>query len=230
VKALRAPKDLLDFLAWHDGSRGREIDLYYCVLSCSEIVRHKKMLDGMVAEFEEAWLPGEWWNLEWIPFLEFNGNLICLDGKGRVLSFATHDAKRPILYASFRRWLTTLVELWEKQRIRQSFDRGYPIRRSARKRPAEKAPKNLKGICENFLRGPYEWRVEQAAATVRTYFGRGISRRYHVKTFGSVDKARAHLDAQVRKKLAEGYARQTSGPCRDTDFLAAAARHLATLT
>jgi cell wall assembly regulator SMI1 len=247
AKALGAvPAELLAILAWHDGSRGRELDGYYRLLSCAEIVRHKRTTDSLVAEFEDAWMPGEWWSPDWIPFLEFNGDLVCVDGRGRVVSFKTHDARRTILHGSFRDWLATLASLWERmpegaseddqtryfegreaRRIARAKNPGYPIARTARMRPKQKAPKQKapKGIeyaREGFTRGPYEWRVERAGAMVRTYSGRGISRRYHVKTFPSVEKARLHMERQVRKKLREGYAREKKPPGRDEEFIAAA--------
>jgi hypothetical protein len=244
------PRDLLSVLAWHDGSRGREVDGYYGLLSCAEIVRAKKVMDDLVPEFEDTWMPGEWWSREWIPFLEFNGDLICLTRGGSVVSYKAHDAARPLLHRSFRHWLATVAELWERMpdgatedeqpeffetraatRLRRQLNPGYPKPRTARRRPAEKAPKGIEHVCEWFQRGPYEWRIERAAAMVRTYSGRGISRRYHVKTFPSLEKARVHMEAQIRLKLREGYAHaRVAGTGRDDAFLAAAGRHLATLS
>jgi hypothetical protein len=249
VKRLaKVPPDLLTVLAWHDGSRGRAIDGYYRLLSCAEVARQKKLMDELIPEFEDAWLPGDWWNADWIPFLEFNGDLICIDQKGTIVSFKAYDAARPLLYSSLRQWLAALVALWEQMpsgvsedeqadffdsraaiRLKRKLEPGYPIARTARKRPAEKRPKGIEYVCEGFTRGPYEWRIERAAATVRTYSGRAYSRRYHVKPFASVDKARAFMESQIRQKLREGYARVKSGSGADDEFLAAAGRHLATL-
>jgi hypothetical protein len=113
---------------------------------------------------------------------------------------------------------------------RRRHARGYPIRRTARRKPREKAPRSIDYACETFTRGPYEWRIDRAGATVRTYSGRGYARRYHVKQLASVEKARASMEQQIRAKRREGYVRDAkAGNARDDDFVAAAARHLATL-
>jgi cell wall assembly regulator SMI1 len=108
------PRELFALLAWHDGSRDRGIDGYYRLLSCAEIARFKKQMDALVPDFEDAWMPGEWWNLEWIPFLEFEGDLICVDGNGRVTSYRAYRDARPVLAPSFRAWLAALVERWQQ--------------------------------------------------------------------------------------------------------------------
>jgi hypothetical protein len=205
----RVSRDLLDLLAWHDGSRGREVDGYYRLLSCAEILRAKKTMDDLVHEFEREWMPGDWWSRDWIPFLEFNGDLMCLDDAGRVVSFKAYSDARPVLYPSLRRWMDTNATLWAEvpedatddaqmeffegrvaTRLRRKLNPGHPIARAARKRPIKKPPMNLERVRETFTRGPNEWSIEHTGAVVRTEWGRAYSRQHRDKSFSSVDAAR----------------------------------------
>ncbi len=182
------PRDLLDLLAWHDGSRV-EIDGYYKLLSCAGIVRSKKLMDDMIEEFE--------------------------DGEGEVVSYVVNDAARPRLHRSLRHWLGAITEMWEhappgasedeRCELERPHERGYPIRRRARQKPAKRTPKPAAyATCE---RGPYEFRIECTGATVTTMFGRGISRRRHTKTFASPEQAQAYTERHMELKLRDGFKR-----------------------
>jgi cell wall assembly regulator SMI1/predicted DNA-binding WGR domain protein len=246
------PKELLQILAWHDGSGRRAIDGYHVLLSTKGIVAAKRMLDGMIDEFEDGWRPGEWWNAGWLPFLEEEGNLLCVDlvgsfggAPGQILSFRTHDSARKIVHRSLGDWLHTITVLWEgvaegtseddaadafygkgAARIRKRLNPGYPRARSAKAKPAERPPKGISSRCETFTRGAYEWQITRAGALVQTMWGRAYSRSRKTKTFDSDDEASRFYDRQVAAKLREGYRRVgTAAETKDTELLAAAGRH-----
>ncbi len=252
----RPPPDLLRILAWHDGSGDRAVDGYQRLLSLKGILEAKKTLDDLVSQFEETWRPGEWWNPGWLPFLAFEGDLLCvdLDGTlgepaGQVLSFRTHDAARTRLHRSVREWLHTVTVLWEElpddaspearpelfssktaERIRRRLNPGYPAARVARKRAAPAAPRGLVHVRQTFERGRLQWRIDRAGAMVRTYAQRGYSGRYTWKPFPDEEAAARFEEREVRAKLRAGYTRVAEGKgVRDTEFLAAAGKHAASL-
>ena len=225
----RPPEDLLRVLAWHDGSKGHDLDGYYNLLSLSGIVRMKQTLDELIPLFEgDGWLPGEWWHRDWLPFLEFNGDLLCLDlsgtagEPGQVLSFKNYDDVRRLEYRSVRHWLHAVTTLWERTpsgateeeertdafvgkaaaRVRKALDPGYPIHRRARHRPAPKPEDTHR---EAWSRGPYEWEIQRTGTLVRTRWGRASSRRQHDKDFETEEEARAFVERQTRAKASAGY-------------------------
>jgi cell wall assembly regulator SMI1 len=253
----RPPADLLRLLAWHDGSRGHDFDGYHNLLSLSGILRFKRTMDSLIPHFEETgWMPGEWWNSDWLPFLEFNGDLVCLDlvgslvkPSGQVFSFQNYDEKRTILYRSFRDWLHTVTVIWEQapptaseeerleffvgkaaERVRRRLNRGYPVQRTARRRPVEPPPVKIQLAREAFERGPYNWRIERAGTLVRTCWGRAYSEQRDVKRFDTIDRACAFFERQVRAKVRAGYVKVPSSTFSDDDeFLLAGSRHLIAL-
>jgi cell wall assembly regulator SMI1 len=256
VRSVRrmVPTPFLKFYSWCNGSRDRPVYGYYRLLSLREIVRYKGQMDDMERDgFFDSWRSGTWWNDSWLPFLEENGNLFCLDASVRpvpnVVEFYTHDDPRNVVFPSFQAWLHSFVatldaaprsseqdriEFFESRRassMRRSLYPDYPIRRRAESapRPAHCHPK-LTLSRNNFQRGPYNWCIDRAGALVQITYGRAYSLTVRRRRFPDLDAAQDFLEREIARKRKAGYHPasmfQTTA---DDDFLRDASEYLRTL-
>ena len=232
----RPPPDLLRFLTWHDGTRDVEIDGYHAALSVEGCLRAKRAMDGLISHFEDDWLPDTWWSAGWLPFLDFNGDFVCVDldgtlgAPGQVISFENYSRARKVLHRSFRDWLAAVVALWEQvpaeadederiafftgragARLRRQVSPGLPVVRNARRRPAPKAPRGLECHFRKFERGPYSWSIERAGALVRVIWGRAYSQTTKRKQLPTIAAAKRFVEREVRAKLRAGHVEVESG-------------------
>jgi cell wall assembly regulator SMI1 len=247
---LSPPGEFREFYRHFNGSGEQEICGFYHQLSLSQILKAKRLMDKMEAEgFFADWQPGSWWNPGWLPFLEFNGNYLCIDlagsviqPAGQIIEFLTHDARRTVLHRSFYDWLHTLsalaeagpsdAEAWlEFQesraagRLRRQLNPGYPIQRTARaaKRRLPKSRLQLERWC--FERGPRRWVIDRAGAVVRISYGMSYSVRQVTKRCTDADKAQAFVEREIAAKTRAGYVRTAKVRYSDDDaFLREAAR------
>lgn len=247
---VKLPPALVALYKLHDGTGYGAIDGYYRLLSLDEIAKLKQGNDELEQGgiFSE-WRPGEWWNAAWVPFLDFEGDYVCLDtASGEVVEFLAYRQRRARLYASAYQWLGTLAELTaaaegstdleeflrgrRAARIRKQLNPGYPIRRMARRRRAPRPSKSLVIESQAFERGPYHWSIELVGPLVRTWFGRAYSARSADKGFADAERARRYRDQQIEKKLSGGYTPRgpmTSSHDDHAGVIAAARRHMRSL-
>ncbi|MGC4119414.1 MAG: SMI1/KNR4 family protein [Myxococcales bacterium] len=160
---LTLPSAFRKLYAWHDGLRDEHTVLEgeFGWLSLSRMKETKKALDRMERQgFFSDYLPGSWWNISWLPFLQFNlEDHYCVDlggalGRGRGVVFLRRnsDPRRLIVASSFHAWLHAHVELtsagpddadedaWieyfasrRASRIRRALDPGFPIAVTAKR-------------------------------------------------------------------------------------------------
>lgn len=246
---VKLPRALVELYKLHDGTGYAGIDGYYWLLSLDGMVNAWKIGNDLQEHGDfDGWHVGEWWNASWIPFADFDPDMLCWDSAtGDVVEFLAYDNKRWRLHESADQWLLTVTELTEQARdaedltefmtfrqatrIRKELNPGYPIRRSARKQRAPRYARKLRVEQQVFERGPYEWTIERAGPFVQTSLCRSHSVRSWDKGFPDEERAVRYRDRMIQKKLEEGY--KARGPMTTWDgtehFLEAAHRHLRTL-
>ncbi|RMH21283.1 MAG: hypothetical protein D6696_06155 [Acidobacteria bacterium] len=245
------PRALVHLYSAHDGTGYGSIDGYHRLLSLDELVQAKAALDDLQSSGHfDHWRAGEWWNLAWVPFLDFEGNHLCVDtSTEEIVEFLTHDGKRTRLYPSAHVWLAALAEVTAlarradnpedvmrssrtAARVRKKLAPGYPVYRRARKRPKTRAPKGLEVHYQAFERDAYHWTIMRAGAFVQTYYGRAYSAQLSRKPFATEAQAEAFVLKAIKAKLKAGYS--PKAPMRTTredvhGILEPAARHMKSL-
>ena len=174
---LKLPRALAHLYSAHNGTGYEGIDGYYRLLSLDGIVKAKETLDELQAHGHFAdWRDGEWWNTAWLPFLDFEGDHLCVDtATGEIVEFVAYNRRRARLYATAHAWLNMLAQLTalagdaddmaafmrsrRADRIRKQLSPGYPVRRNARRRPKPRTPKGLTVDHQAFERGDYHWMI-----------------------------------------------------------------------
>lgn len=119
------PASFCALMRWHDGAHGdvRPFDGLVW-LGVKDILRHKKMMDGIVAAGHyAAFRPDEWWSTGWVPFADdqsgYGALVVDLHGSfggtpGQVMRVAAKDPTRVIVAPSFDAWLATYTEIVER--------------------------------------------------------------------------------------------------------------------
>jgi cell wall assembly regulator SMI1 len=120
--ALALPEDVKAFYRWRNGQNSKSYDSLHwnwMFMSLERSSDDSQMLSHLkeIGEFPTAL----WWHSGWFPFLDSgSGNHLCIDTQGaldgvpgEVLFFDHADAGRTVEHQSFRKWLETLVALWE---------------------------------------------------------------------------------------------------------------------
>lgn len=121
---LPLPATLHALYRWRGGLKDvhTAVEGFFGWCSPREIRKAKSMLDRLERDgFFEDWQPGSWWNLGWLPFLQFNfEEHVCIDltgdlGLGAGVVFIRENASptRVVLAPSFDAWLEAHVELTE---------------------------------------------------------------------------------------------------------------------
>jgi cell wall assembly regulator SMI1 len=116
------PTDLKALYTWRNGQgQGAREALHFNwdFMPLDDSLDTWRMLSEMreIGEFPTVL----WWHKGWFPFLvSGSGNHLCIDTQGaldgvpgEVLFFDHADAGRTVEHQSFRKWLETLVALWE---------------------------------------------------------------------------------------------------------------------
>lgn len=231
---LELPHALTALYALHDGTGYGAVDGFYRLLSVAGIAKTKTSLDALERDGHFGdWREHEWWNPAWIPFLDFEGDYVCVDTStpsGEVLEVRAYSHKQPRLYRSVESWLRTLLELTQladvaedltehmstrrATALRKKLNPGYPIVRVARKRPKPRVQKasGVKVEHQSFRRGDYHWMIMRSGAFVRTLFGRSYSGRFANKAFPDEARAKTFVEKSIRTKRQEGY--QPIGPMK----------------
>jgi hypothetical protein len=110
---LKLPSELLAFYAWHDGGKDPQMDQFegaYGWLSLDGVLATKKMVDEVYADPEIA----KGWHPAWVPFLDTNGDTVCIDTRSGVV-FRWYNSQNHVelLAPTFLAWLTAHVALTE---------------------------------------------------------------------------------------------------------------------
>ncbi len=148
---LELPPELLALYAWHDGGKNPQTDRLETDgwLSLAGLLKFKKMLDTMGFEDEDTY-PKYAWSPAWVPFLESDGDSVCIDARSGVVFKRFNDTHVVLLAPSFAAWLAAHVAITEAirvapeedpddaffnafngglaQRIRRTMSPGYPKR------------------------------------------------------------------------------------------------------
>lgn len=248
----KTSKEFRSLYAWSNGSNGSDFYGYYRLLSLDEIVKHKKIMDEL--NFDELWQKHTWWNPNWVPFFEFNGDLICWVAKsdkhfkkGHIVEFQTHYDRRDIMYSSIKSLLYTLSKLYNDpakindwaehldsakcHKIYKQLNPGFPIRKKALKVTTKTPTISSKLKVERIVlvkdNNKYVWQADIAGASVKTCASRGYSAQEAIKDFSTVEKAKTFLKKETEKRLKNGYKK---GKSKNTIisklFLAHAQKHL----
>lgn len=218
----------LRILYGHFNGCSESIDGYYRLLSLSEMLTHKRMLDRLEKQGHFAdWQPGTWWNGAWLPFAWFEGDYLAIDlaGKlakprGQIFEFRANTPARNLIYRSLATWLETLVRIIEMapvdaaaygaffatpaaKRLRKKLAPRYPIARAAA--PARATNTKGAGKFQVYQRGPYRWRIGREGTTVVTGSGRGYSMLERRQRFSTPTEATAFMKGAIARKVTDGY-------------------------
>jgi cell wall assembly regulator SMI1 len=119
---VRLPPSFKRLYLWHDGLKDEHsaVEGFFGWCSLAKALKHKRMLDALETggHFSD-WRPGVWWNLGWIPFLQFNlEDFVCVDlpgtlgaGRGAVFIRRNSSPVRVVLAPSISAWLHAHVEI-----------------------------------------------------------------------------------------------------------------------
>lgn len=103
---------------WRDGQDKDSFDpllFNLTFMPLKLVIEHKQILDGMIGtEFDDP----DWWNRDWIPFLENGGgDFLCLDvggfqtgNAGQILWHDHEDAEREIIHSDIDAFLSDLLQ------------------------------------------------------------------------------------------------------------------------
>jgi cell wall assembly regulator SMI1 len=158
--ALQLPDALQDLYRWRNGQGPRSRPLFadaharYTFLTLQQVQEAQANLNEILKELEDVGASGRdtWWHRAWVPFLDADGDHLCVDslgtlggGAGQVLSFFHDDSSRVIDHPSLRHWLETFVvsleaNLWQERQgtlelvNKEAFEQlarqrnpGYPV-------------------------------------------------------------------------------------------------------
>jgi predicted DNA-binding WGR domain protein len=120
---LTVPPEFLAFYAWHDGAKNHQVDRLETDgwLSLAGLLKFKKMLDTM--GFEDESIYGKYsWSTAWVPFLESDGDSVCIDTRSGVVFKRYNDTHVVLLAPSFGAWLAAHVAITEAIRVAQDED------------------------------------------------------------------------------------------------------------
>jgi cell wall assembly regulator SMI1 len=120
---LEVPPELLALYAWHDGAKNPQTDRLETDgwLSLAGLLKFKKMLDTMGFEDEQTY-PKYSWNPAWVPFLESDGDSVCIDTRSGVVFKRFNDTHVVLLAPSFAAWLAAHVAITEAIRVAPDED------------------------------------------------------------------------------------------------------------
>jgi cell wall assembly regulator SMI1 len=123
VLGTKLPRGLLALYAWHDGARDHAADrLETCGwMPLRKALETKKMLDTTGFE-DETIYPKYAWSLAWVPFLESDGDTVCVDTKSGVVFERHNDTSVVLLAPSFAAWLAAHVAITEAIRVKVGED------------------------------------------------------------------------------------------------------------
>lgn len=114
----RLPVQLATLYRWHDGLA----DIHYGVEGffgwspLDDVTRSKQGLDALELSghfTSVGHAPGAWWNVRWIPFLQFNcSDHVCVDvtgtlraGRGAIFEWRAYEGPRALLAPSLSAWV-----------------------------------------------------------------------------------------------------------------------------
>jgi cell wall assembly regulator SMI1 len=156
---LEVPREFLAFYAWHDGAKDHAIDRLETDgwLSLAGILELKEMLDTMGFEDEDTY-PKYAWSRTWIPFLESDGDSVCIDARSGAVFKRRNDTSVVLLAPSFAAWLSAHVAITEAIRVvpGEDADEAFfaafngPIEGRVRRKISPGYPKrlpNAKSLC-----------------------------------------------------------------------------------
>jgi cell wall assembly regulator SMI1 len=120
---VKLPKELFAFYAWHDGARDHEVDrLETCGwMPLRKALETKKMLDTMGFE-DETIYPKYAWSLAWVPFLESDGDTVCVDTRSGIVFKRYNNTTVVLLAPSFAAWLAAHVAITDAIRVKPGED------------------------------------------------------------------------------------------------------------
>jgi cell wall assembly regulator SMI1 len=92
---LKVPRELLALYAWHDGAKdpqGDQLEGAFGWLPLKGVLATKKMLDTM--GFEDEAIYGKYaWSKAWVPFLDTNGDTVCLDTRSGIVFVLAEEGR-----------------------------------------------------------------------------------------------------------------------------------------
>ena len=110
---LKLPSDVLTFYAWHDGAKDPQRDQLegaYGWLSLERVLTTKRMVDEVYADPDLV----KGWHRAWVPFLDTNGDTVCIDARtGVVFRWFNSQNRVELLAPTFHAWLAAHVALTE---------------------------------------------------------------------------------------------------------------------
>lgn len=116
----KLPEDFIALYKWKDGSTSLyfEAETLYDAWHFLPIENVKFCWSGLnAAILTDEYFPKNWWKKSWIPYLENNGDFLCLDCEGtftnlkhQILKFRHDDAFRSVENSSIEFWLMCLVK------------------------------------------------------------------------------------------------------------------------
>jgi predicted DNA-binding WGR domain protein/cell wall assembly regulator SMI1 len=120
---LKIPLEFLALYAWHDGAKDHQVDRLETDgwLSLAGVLKFKKMLDTMGFE-DESTYPKYSWSPAWVPFLESDGDSVCVDTRSGVVFKRYNDTHVVLLAPSFGAWLAAHVAITEAIRVAPDED------------------------------------------------------------------------------------------------------------